>query len=37
MDEDLDDDEFLEGLEDFDNFVFGKDYSEEEIDSIDSW
>lgn len=37
MDEDLDDDEPLEGSEDSDNFAPGKDYSEEETDSIDSW
>ena len=37
MDEDLDDDEPLEGSEDSDDFATGKDYSEEETDSIDSW
>lgn len=37
MDEDLDDDEPLEGSEVSDDFATGKDYSEEETDSIDSW
>ena len=37
MDEDLDDDEPLEGSEDSDDFAGGKDYNEEETDSIESW
>lgn len=37
MDEDLDDEEPLEGSEDTEDFPSAKEYSEVETDSIDSW
>jgi len=37
MDEDLDDEEPLEGSEDTEDFPSGKEYSEVETDSIESW